>query len=94
MFLHKEKAVAFSAMVRKVQHVLLKGGVGIMNVAVRFNVGGLVRLRSGGPVMTVELHELPTGLDRKIKCVWFAGGKLKRDYFDEESVVPATEAEL
>ena len=63
------------------QHVLLKGGVGIMTVAVRFKVGGLVRLRSGGPVMTVELHELPTGLDRKIKCTWFAGGQTPTGLF-------------
>jgi uncharacterized protein YodC (DUF2158 family) len=42
-----------------------------------FKVGDLVRLKSGGPTMTVD----DTDKFGDIECVWFAGKKLERDRF-------------
>ncbi|EHN8758651.1 YodC family protein [Klebsiella oxytoca] len=53
-----------------------------------YNVGDKVRLKSGGPVMTV--HELdvrhPPIYRGNMRCQWFAGKKLEEGYFPDESL--------
>ena len=58
-----------------------------------FNVGDIVKLKSGGPDMTVK--ELVTsigsgGFDGKYRCQWFAGKKLDNGVFPQESLVEVT----
>lgn len=42
-----------------------------------WNVGDIVRLKSGGPRMTVE----DTGMVNTVVCVWFVGTKVERNSF-------------
>lgn len=53
----------------------------------RFNVGDVVALISGGPLMTVERPD-DGGL---VACCWFDGGELRRDRFDDVSLELVTE---
>ena len=59
----------------------------------KFKVGDIVRLKSGGPEMTVKReHEeysskKPNGT---YDCQWFAGKKLEVGHFPEDSLEPAT----
>lgn len=49
-----------------------------------FAVGDIVRLKSGGPVMTVQsLPDLP---GRQYRCQWFAGKKLESGTFPPDSL--------
>lgn len=54
----------------------------------KYNIGDKVRLKSGGPVMTV--HELdvnhPVTYRGNMRCQWFAGKKLEEGYFPDESL--------
>lgn len=51
-----------------------------------FDAGDLVRIKSGGPVMTVRGAY---GSDSKnFECQWFAGKKLEMGRFPGESLVP------
>lgn len=50
-------------------------------------VGDVVRLKSGGPRMTVESV---AGL---ISCAWFAGCHAKRGFFDLDMLEPIPESE-
>lgn len=56
-----------------------------------FKVGDIVKLKSGGPNMTVNeilinhTTDLPTG---KYRCQWFAGKKLDTGLFPVESLEP------
>ena len=43
-----------------------------------FNIGDLVELKSGGPVMTV--YSVSRGGDH-VTCEWFAGAKLEEGHF-------------
>ena len=45
-----------------------------------FQVGDLVQLKSGGPVMTV--NRIPDRGEKNISCVWFAGSKDQQAYFN------------
>ena len=47
-----------------------------------FKVGDLVRLKSGGPDMTVEM-DAASNYERKgqIRCVWFEGNKKMQNDF-------------
>ena len=61
----------------------------------RVRAGDLVRLRSGGPVMTVDAINTSVFDDKKItglSCVWFVGSKLERVRFDPSAVVVEAEA--
>lgn len=55
-----------------------------------FNVGDVVQLKSGGPLMTV--HSIgdysPTGPNPGLLCVWFDGNKKVEDIFDPRAVEP------
>jgi uncharacterized protein YodC (DUF2158 family) len=51
-----------------------------------FNVGDTVRLRSGGPVMTINEKAQAGGF----VCVWFAGNDVKHHMFKPEALEPAT----
>lgn len=53
----------------------------------RFKVGDLVKLRSGGPVMTVS-DVIDSDL---VRCQWFAGKKLETGNFDTGTLQSATE---
>ncbi len=48
--------------------------------------GDTVRLKSGGPVMTVSAHMTGAGF----ACQWFVGGELKDGLFQPESLVKVT----
>lgn len=50
----------------------------------QFKPGDLVRLRSGGPVMTVEF--VNQNDDDVVRCLWFDGGEVLRDAFDSVSL--------
>lgn len=59
-----------------------------------FNVGDIVKLKSGGPDMTVQIIEKSSvGLSVELRefngyytCQWFAGKKLEKGRFPEESL--------
>ncbi|OZY84958.1 DUF2158 domain-containing protein [Cellvibrio mixtus] len=56
----------------------------------KFNLGDIVKLKSGGPDMTV--NEVVIGYSSKeftgnYHCQWFAGKKLDAGLFPEESLV-------
>lgn len=53
-----------------------------------FNVGDLVRIKSGGPVMTVRAV-VADGLI--FECQWFAGKKLESGRFPAASLLQAEE---
>ncbi|WP_338876920.1 DUF2158 domain-containing protein [Spirosoma sp. SC4-14] len=46
-------------------------------------IGDKVRLKSGGPIMTVTHFNDLTGI---FTCQWFMNGKLELGYFPEESL--------
>ncbi|MBJ9570644.1 YodC family protein [Citrobacter braakii] len=54
----------------------------------KYNRGDKVRLKSGGPVMTV--HEVGVTFPRQyagnLRCQWFAGKKLEEGFFPDESL--------
>nr|DAR03073.1 MAG TPA: putative small protein [Inoviridae sp.] len=60
-----------------------------------FNVGDIVKLKSGGPDMTVQAVEksstgltidAPREFNGYYTCQWFAGKKLEKGRFPEESL--------
>ncbi|KAB5494668.1 DUF2158 domain-containing protein [Serratia sp. RJAL6] len=62
-------------------------------MSIRYAIGQKVMLKSGGPVMTVEV--IGTDWDRgtlqhefnnTYVCQWFAGKKLERDSFPQDSL--------
>ena len=60
-----------------------------------FAVGEIVKLKSGGPDMTVKevitnYHDEFTG---DYRCQWFAGKKLDSGVFPEESLLKVEESE-
>jgi uncharacterized protein YodC (DUF2158 family) len=58
-------------------------------MATQFKKGDVVRLRSGGPDMTVDDVSTLTGKPR-VRCVWFAGRKHEAAMFDPTNLVPST----
>ena len=52
----------------------------------RFQVGDVVKLKSGGPEMTVQ-DEDESG---EYHCQWFAGKKLASGWFPEAGLEPAS----
>lgn len=51
----------------------------------KFNIGDIVKLKSGGPDMTVARF----GSDNGYWCQWFAGKKLEEGKFSEHSLEKA-----
>jgi uncharacterized protein YodC (DUF2158 family) len=49
----------------------------------KFKKGDVVRLKSGGPKMTVQDQTAKVG---HLVCQWFEGAKLLQGVFDEESL--------
>ena len=48
-----------------------------------FKKGDIVRLKSGGPDMTVDGFYTPTG---QYTCQWFSGSKLQHGRFDPKTL--------
>jgi len=57
-----------------------------MAKAISFAVGDIVKLKSGGPEMTVRA--IPTELTKSYTCQWFAGKKLEQGSFPGDSLEP------
>jgi len=52
-----------------------------------FETGDIVRLKSGGPKMTVaDIH-----ISGSVHCQWFAGSKSSDGYFPPESLIKIEE---
>ncbi|HCQ8179606.1 YodC family protein [Morganella morganii] len=50
----------------------------------KFKAGDIVRLKSGGPDMTIKAFTLTQG--EAYICQWFAGKKLEQGFFKEDSI--------
>lgn len=48
-----------------------------------FAIGDTVKLKSGGPLMTIDSIDARN----KIFCKWFAGSKLENGTFDKKTLV-------
>jgi uncharacterized protein YodC (DUF2158 family) len=60
----------------------------------QFNVGDQVKLKSGGPIMTIADNvSRKFGLMEGLKCQWFAGKKLEEGHFPIDSLVIAETGE-
>ena len=55
-------------------------------MAAKLKIGDVVRLKSGGPDMTV-CEAKPEFHDGQVRCQWFGGRKLEYGYFPIESLV-------
>ena len=51
-----------------------------------FNIGDLVKLKSGGPKMTVTRVD-NLGIRTIVRCTWFAGSKKEQGEFPPEALV-------
>lgn len=54
-----------------------------MSTEHKFAVGDIVKLKSGGPAMTVQLKEVNNDY---YMCQWFAGKKLENGRFKTDSL--------
>ncbi len=54
----------------------------------KYKVGDIVRLRSGGPEMTVAALPEDRQYSDFYRCQWFAGKKLESGNFQEASLEP------
>ena len=66
------------------------------SVKVTIEPGMVVRVKSGGEPMTVEAANVSVpwwmGRKRTVRCVWFDfNQKLRRDYFDPETLTTTIE---
>jgi uncharacterized protein YodC (DUF2158 family) len=50
-------------------------------------IGDVVRLKSGGPKMTIA--EIGDSDDKRVKCIWFDGNKKNEDIFEEAIIAIA-----
>ena len=55
-----------------------------MSDPTKFAIGDIVKLKSGGPEMTVQ--SLPDTSGRSYRCQWFAGKKLESGSFPPDSL--------
>ena len=58
-----------------------------------YNIGDIVKLKSGGPEMTVRKVNADIGgqFTGSYQCQWFAGKKLDSGVFPQESLVAVPE---
>lgn len=49
--------------------------------------GDIVRLKSGGPKMTVDDIIAPSNMPESARCVWFDGNERKSQVFSLDSLV-------
>lgn len=58
-----------------------------------FKIGEIVRLKSGGPEMTIDYLETPIGGREPefVHCKWFGGRKLEHGRFNINAIVIAKE---
>ena len=58
----------------------------------KYDLGDIVKLKSGGPDMTVKevLTKMNDEFNGSYRCQWFAGKKLDMGVFPEESLVAVT----
>lgn len=54
----------------------------------RFAIGVVVELKSGGPKMTIARYD---EREDTFQCVWFLNNIVQRDYFPTESLRPVLE---
>ena len=47
-----------------------------------FKIGDIVKLKSGGPLMTVARCDVA----KKVECMWFLEGKIEVGYFPPDSL--------
>ena len=53
-----------------------------------FEMGDIVKLKSGGPPMTVNENRT-IELDRMVQCIWFCNdGKVEKSWFPFETLEP------
>jgi uncharacterized protein YodC (DUF2158 family) len=57
---------------------------GKMTAPTKFAIGDIVKLKSGGPAMTVR--SLPDGPGKSYRCQWFAGKSLESGSFPPDSL--------
>lgn len=70
-------------------HVRRLGGEKVPHQPIKrkYVTGAIVRLKSGGPDMTVKHYDH----NGQLVCQWFAGKNLKEGRFDDDSVEVATD---
>ena len=52
-----------------------------------YSVGDIVKLKSGGPVMTIHsVNDTFTGEKVEYTCKWFSGSKLQNGTFEERAI--------
>ncbi len=55
----------------------------------QLNVGDVVQLPSGGPLMTVQVKHFAVGADTgSVSCVWFYEGHLCTGTFESQTLLP------
>jgi uncharacterized protein YodC (DUF2158 family) len=60
----------------------------------KFKTGDLVKLKSGGPIMTVSSHSEQTQYNSEhYRCDWFAGKKLDSGNFKPDQLEPAVKVD-
>ncbi len=61
----------------------------------KFQSGDLVKLKSGGPSMTVESYHSPMGVvTEQVYCSWFVNGEKRKEIFHEDAVEKVTDLPL
>lgn len=56
-----------------------------------YNLGDILKLKSGGPDMTVKeviINSMRDEFSGSYRCQWFAGKKLDMGVFPQESLLP------
>lgn len=56
--------------------------------------GDVVRLKSGGPLMTIQGLGQYTGMEDGVYCVWFDGTKQHSEVFDRAVLVKVEDPHL
>lgn len=56
----------------------------------KYKSGDVVKLKSGGPNMTVQSYMVTTSssVSKTVQCKWFAGAKSETSNFHEDMLLP------